>query len=180
MNIDYLNLALRAIHILAAATAIGGMVMWRFVLLPELHGATDEPRALLRDQFRKRWAMIVHICITFLAISGLVNFMMFMKVYKSWTDAAGNNLWKDNFGFAYQMLFGAKTTVAILVFLISSALAGRSAVTKNFRDNAKFWLNVNLVLILAIVVMSGILRQTHLGPPAGNNYKVELKAEAAK
>ncbi len=133
------------------------MVVWRFVLLPDLHGATDETRATLRDQFRKRWFMIVNICITFLLISGLVNYVLFIKTYKQWGD-----LWRESFAKPYNILFGIKFIIAMAVFFVSSALAGRSAGLQKFRDNAKFWLNVNLILILSIVVISGVMRQTHL------------------
>ncbi len=52
----------------------------------------------------------------------------------------------------------------MVVFFIASALAGRGEATKKFRQDAKWWMTINLVLALIIVVLSGVLRFTHVGP----------------
>jgi hypothetical protein len=50
------------------------------------------------------------------------------------------------------------------VFFIASALAGRGEFTKRFRQDAKWWLTVNLILALVVVALSSALRFTHVGP----------------
>jgi len=63
------------------------------------------------------------------------------------------------------------------MFFFASALAGKAAGLQKIRDNARFWLNVNLVLALVLVLVSGLMRQTHVGltPPNGYETKFELK-----
>ena len=35
---------------------------------------------------------------------------------------------------------------------------------KQFRQNAKLWLTVNVILTLIVVALAGIMRLTHVGP----------------
>ncbi|MDX1961498.1 MAG: hypothetical protein SFX18_00005, partial [Pirellulales bacterium] len=84
--------------------------------------------------------------------------------------------WKGTYVLFYHSLFGLKFLLALGIFFIASALAGRSAGLQKIRDQAPFWLNVNLALILAVVVISGLLRQTHIGPSPTATHEVIYQA----
>jgi hypothetical protein len=159
MQIDYLALILRLMHILAAITAVGGTIFARFALFPVAEAMPNEERKRLHEAVRVRWARLVYLSILFLLVSGLVNFGMFIIAARDWGDE-----WRSIYNRTYQILFGIKFILALAIFALASILAGRSPGTQRIRDNARFWLNVNLVLALAVIVISGVMRLTHVGP----------------
>ena len=173
MTLDYLNLVLRLLHLFAAFTAVGGAIFIRFALLPGLSELEPAAREELHAKVRPRWAKIVGIAIGILLISGLANYILFIRTFKTWDDA-----WKDVYASMYHMLFGIKFVLALGMFFLASALAGKAAGLQKIRDNARFWINVNLILALALVVVSGVMRQSHIGPtvPSGYEFKLEKKA----
>ncbi len=173
MALDYLNLGLRLLHLFAAFTAVGGAIFIRFALLPALAETESGVRADIHAKVRPRWAKIVGIAIGLLLISGLVNYIMFVRTFKTWDDA-----WKDVYASTYHMLFGIKFALALVMFFLASALSGKAAGLQKIRDNARFWLNVNLVLAIVLVLVSGVMRQSHVGPTAPSGYELKLEKKA--
>jgi uncharacterized membrane protein len=173
MNIDYLNLGMRLLHFFAAFAAVGGAIFIRFALLPSMSELDPAAREDVHARVRPRWAKIVGMAIGFLLISGLTNYIMFVRTFKDLPEA-----WTDVYKTTYHMLFGIKFVLALAMFFLASALAGKAAGLQKIRDNARFWINVNLVLALALVVVSGLMRQTHSGltAPSGYEFKLEKKA----
>jgi hypothetical protein len=64
---------------------------------------------------------------------------------------------------SYHALFGAKFLLALVVFYFASGLVGRGAGTQWIRDDRRKWLSVTLGLALAVVLLSGWMRQLHTG-----------------
>jgi uncharacterized membrane protein len=157
---DWLALILRWIHIFAAITAVGGTVFMRYALLPSAQSLTEDARKALHDKVRSRWAKIVMLCIAFLLISGLINFIRFVGEIKTpeWAD------WKATNAKLYHMVFGIKSLLALVIFFIASALVGRAKAFEPIRKNAKMWLTLNVILAMIVVALSGVLRSTHTGP----------------
>jgi uncharacterized membrane protein len=153
-------LALRWFHLVAAMAVVGGTIFMRFALVPAAGTLTDDTRKTLHEQIRSRWAKIIAASVAFLLVSGLINFVLFLNESKT----APWDLWRQSYNSLYQFVFGAKFALAIVVFFIASALAGRGEFTKKFRQDAKWWMTVNLILALIIVALSGVLRLTHVGP----------------
>jgi len=153
-------LALRWFHLVAAMALVGGTIFMRFGLVPSVGVLTDDERKSLHEQVRSRWAKLVAASVAFLLISGIVNFVLFLSESKTpaWDG------WRQSYNSLYQFVFGAKFALAMVVFFIASALAGRGEATKKFRQDAKWWMTVNLILALIVVVLSGVLRFTHVGP----------------
>jgi uncharacterized membrane protein len=139
-----LGLLFRWLHLLAAITAVGGSVFARFVVLPALEPLEDEPRNSLHAAMRARWAKIVAAAIAFLLVSGLYNFFVIVTSYElpRW----------------YHPLFGLKFLLAFAIFAIASLLAGKTPAAEALRKNMRTWLNVNLVLAVVVVCISGVLR----------------------
>jgi len=153
-------LALRWFHLVAAMTAVGGTIFMRFALDPSVDELTDDQRKTLQEKVRSRWAKLVAASVAFLLISGLINFILFLSESKTpaWDQ------WRQTYNSLYQFVFGAKFALAMVVFFIASALAGRGEATKKFRQDAKWWMTINLILALIVVALSGVLRLTHVGP----------------
>ncbi len=160
MELDYLALVLRLMHILAAVTAVGGSIFIRFALLPSLDTLGADQRKALHDAVRARWSRLIQISILFLLVSGVWNFLLFNGV----TKTPGWEAWRLKYHTLYQALFGTKFLLASGIFALASILSGRSPGTQKMRDNARFWLNVNLTLAIAVVIISGVMRLTHVGP----------------
>ena len=157
MEIDYLGILLRWMHIFAAIALFGGSIFQRVALVPASKELAADQRQRLGDAVRRRWSRVVMLSILFLLVSGLVNFVLTINLFK----AAGLKA-----PTLYHVLWGTKVLLALVVFFFASALAGRGAATQKFRDNAGKWLTVNLVLATLIVAISGVLRSLHTAPNA--------------
>ncbi len=159
MEIDWLAFVLRLLHILAAITAVGGSIFARFALWPAIEQLPESQRAGFHDAVRRRFARLIQLSILFLLVTGLINFVLFLRASKEWGPE-----WREEYHTLYQMLFGIKFLLALAIFALASILTGRSPGTQKIRDNGKFWLNINLAMALAVVAISGIMRLTHVGP----------------
>jgi len=62
-----------------------------------------------------------------------------------------------------------KFLLAIAIFFIASAVSGTSESMKQFRQNAKLWLSVNVIFTLIVVALAGIMRLTPVGPTVSDN-----------
>ncbi len=139
-----LALIARWLHILAAITAVGGTIFARLVVVPSLETLPAEQRGALHAVMRARWSKVVAGAIGFLLISGLYNFINTVALYRlpKW----------------YHPVFGVKFLLALAVFMIASFLSGKTSVAEAMRRKLTFWLNVNILLAVLIVCLSGILR----------------------
>jgi uncharacterized membrane protein len=146
LEIDYLGLVSRWLHILAAMVAVGGTVFQRVALVPSVGTLTDDARRQLVEAIRQRWSRWVMMAILFLLASGLYNFVVIAKQLPE----SGKGL--------YHGLFGVKFLLAIAIFFVASALAGRSEAFARIRQNARIWLTINLVMAVVLVCISGFLR----------------------
>ncbi len=161
-----LSMVLRALHLIAASTALGGMVFARFAFVPALNELEAGARERLHEAVRSRWAKFVHVSILFLLLSGLYNFGNIIKTYQLMRP--------------YHMLFGIKFLLALVVFAVASILAGRSGLAQKLRQNAKTWLNLNLVLIVSIIFLSGVLKNVRERSPLKSAPAAAAVVEPAK
>ena len=153
-------LLLRWAHLLAAAVAVGGLAFARFGLLPAINGFDEETRERIHDSIRRRWLPWVIGSITLLLASGLANFLLFNARVKDEGWAGGEWMRETS----YHALFGAKFLLALVVFYLASALVGRGAGTQWVRNDRATWLSLTLGLAVAVVMISGWMRQLHTGP----------------
>jgi uncharacterized membrane protein len=151
MEFDFIGIVLRWMHILAAITAVGGVIFMRLALLPAVATLPESTRPDFHEAIRTRWARPVQIAILFLLLSGIFNIISVENQY---------DVGKVPY---YRLLFGIKFLLALPVFFLASVLTGRSNFGQRFRDNRKLWLTVNVVLAVIIVCLSGILRKAN--PP---------------
>ncbi|MFM8379257.1 MAG: hypothetical protein ACKOB1_08025 [Planctomycetia bacterium] len=160
---DLVNLLLRWAHVLAAIAAFGGLLFARFGVVPALAEVDAATRDRIHEAIRRRWLPWVIGAITVLLASGLANFLIFNARVKAAPEFWGATWMRDT---SYHALFGAKFLIAMVMFYFASALVGRGAGTQWVRNDRAKWLSVTLVLGLAVVLISGWMRQLHTGPNA--------------
>jgi len=146
-DIHWVPLLMRWMHILAAITAVGGSIFLRFVLIPSAERVLDEAtHAKLRASVIGRWQKLVHLCILLFLISGFYNYLLITR-----HDHAGQAL--------YHALFGIKFLLALGVFALAVALTSLKPWSQGLRAKAKTWIVVLLAMALAIVLISGNMKQ---------------------
>jgi uncharacterized membrane protein len=169
---DPLALLLRWAHVLAAIAALGGLLFARFALVPAAEELGRETADRLHAGVRRRWLPWVIGAITLLLASGLTNYILLMRRVKEAPELWGGD-WMRQTG--YHALFGVKFLLALIVFYLASGLVGRGASTQWIRDARKQWLSVAVGLGVAVVLISGWMRQLHTG---ANDLPDPVKAYA--
>jgi uncharacterized membrane protein len=151
VEIDYVSVLFRWLHILPAMVAVGGAIFMRMALLPALSEVPDAQRATLHEAIRSRWSKWIMGAILLLLISGFYNFFTLTSRYK--------------LPPAYHMLFGIKFLLALAIFTLASFLSGRTAIAQRMRQNARTWLNLNVALAVLLVCISGVMRNVTMNAP---------------
>ncbi|MFM7135947.1 MAG: hypothetical protein ACKO1M_02595 [Planctomycetota bacterium] len=169
---DPLTLLLRWAHVLAAIVALGGLLFARFAFVPAAEELGAETADRLHAGVRRRWLPWVIGSITLLLGSGLANYILLMRRVKGAPELWGGD-WMGQTG--YHALFGVKFLLALIVFYLASGLVGRGAGTQWIRDARKQWLSVTIGLGVAVVLISGWMRQLHTG---ANDLPDPVKAYA--
>ena len=152
-------LLLRWAHILGAILTVGGLFFARFAFLPAVAEVDDATREKLHEAVRRRWLPWVIGGITLLLVSGLTNFLLFNDAVKSQGWADGQWMRQNS----YHAIFGVKFLLALGVFYFASGLVGRGSGTAWIRQDRARWLAVTLGLAVAVVMLSGWLRNLHTG-----------------
>ena len=136
----------RWLHVLAAILAVGAVLYQRIAVLPAIAECLDAAsQAKVRDRLAARWRVPLMVAIAALLGSGLYNFVTV-------------SLPKARSAPSYHMLFGIKFVLALVVFFLASALVGRSPRFAAMRADGRKWAGVTAVLAVAIVLLSGILK----------------------
>ena len=167
---DPVTLLLRWAHVLAAIVAMGAVAFARFGLVPALGDFDTATRDRIHESIRRRWLPWVIGAITVLLASGLANFLLFNARVK--TEGWADGHWMRQ--TSYHALFGAKFLLALVAFYFASALVGRGAGTQWVRDDRAKWLSVTLGCMLAVVLLSGWMRQLHTGPDVAVDAGVRI------
>ncbi|MBI1345165.1 DUF2269 family protein [bacterium] len=142
---DFFELLSRWVHVGTAIVLLGGSVYTRFVLLPAARQLPDEAHQKLRELTVARWKKFVHGGILLLLLTGFYNYLAVAK-----PEAA--------FKKQYHMLMGIKILIALLLFVVASAMVGRSKAFDRMRQNPKRALGLIVLLGAVIVCISGYLR----------------------
>ena len=142
----------RWIHIASAVALVGGFVVVHLVALPVVKRALEGQQVeLLRDAILGRWRKIVMVATAGLLISGFYNFLTFgVKKAKAAEQAMGVAL--------YHPIFGAKFLVAIFIFVLVAALAGRSAAFEGLRARPEKWVALTVALGVIVLLLGAFLK----------------------
>ena len=147
---DVVMIAVRWLHIVSATLALGVPIYVRFVLSPALQGADEAARTAVQEGIARRWRIWVHVLIVVFLATGFYTYLVVAR----WRSDA----YPPELRGRYHMLLGIKIVIALAIFFIASALAGRSAAFASIRANAKTWLNILVVLGLVLVAISNVVR----------------------
>ena len=177
ISMDALLLLLRWMHIFGVVLLVGGLCFTRFALLPALADTEEDSREKLQESIRRKWLPWVIIGITLLLVSGLANFLLFNSTVKA--QGWGGGEWMKQ--TSYHAIFGVKFLLALVVFYFASGLVGRGSGTAWIRSDRARWLGVTLGLAVAIIILSGWLRNLHTGPnqSSGQELGVALGVDSA-
>lgn len=141
-----LAIVFRWAHVLSAVALVGGLLFQRLVSFPAAEETLDVDHARrLRAASDRRWKPVVMISTALLLLSGVYNFLT-ISIEKA--DSAP----------AYHGLFGVKFILALLVFFLAGTLTGRAAAFEGMRRNARTWIAVAALAALAVVLVSGVLK----------------------
>ncbi|MGB6043366.1 MAG: hypothetical protein WBF93_09445 [Pirellulales bacterium] len=154
---EVVAILLRWMHVFAGMTLVGGLLYQRLALLPAACELADPQRAEFLNGARRRWSKLVMIAVLFLLVSGLVNLFLTIKTFKPLLE-------DQQLPGLYLQLFLVKFVLALVIFFFASALAGRGAATQRFRDEARRWLTITLILAVILVAISNVMRSMHTGP----------------
>ncbi|MBX3443514.1 MAG: hypothetical protein KF774_13995 [Planctomyces sp.] len=147
MPIDVLT---RWLHVWFAAIVIGGAVFQWLAVLPAMSLLSDEQRMLMRERVNARWGKVIALSVLLLLLTGFYNYLF-----------TGQPRDKQ-----YHMLMGIKIVLALPVFFLASALAGRSPKFAGLRRAGGLWLLVILLLMTGIVGIGSYLKVTRAGGAA--------------
>lgn len=140
MDNAILILAFRWLHILPAAILVGGTIFLRCAYQPSEQSSEEN------EKVRRRWSKLVMLSAGLLLLSGLFNTL---SIFKSFELPS-----------YYHALWGTKFLLALGVFFISSVLSGRSELATKVRQKETLWLNVNVFLAVAVVMLGGAMKTT--------------------
>lgn len=141
-----LEFILRFLHMLGAAGLLGGILFMRFGLWPSLTASGASERERIFAAAARKFAPWVGIFAAFVLISGIYNMMTAMKY--DYPSGLPN----------YNAVVGVKFLLGLGVIALLSILCGRTSTAERFRKNASMWLDLCLLLTLAIVLMAGLLK----------------------
>jgi uncharacterized membrane protein len=138
---QFLGIALRWFHVIAACVAIGGAVFIRFILPAGLKLLESEQQKAVYLRCRRVFKMMVHTCILLLLLSGTYNAIANWQKYKLVMPTS-------------HMFFGLHVLLGLAVFTISLILlAGKEPPPMH-----KKWMAVNVVLMMLVVAAASSLK----------------------
>ena len=145
MDVDPVALSSRWLHVLGAIVLLGGGLFSRLVLLPVIGGLEAEEQSRWHELIRSKWAKWVGITTLVMLVTGFYNY-----IAVAIAEHKGDGL--------YHGLMGVKMLLALAVFLLSAALAGRAKALEGIRAKRKLWLTATVLLGVAIVMIAGYLK----------------------
>lgn len=145
----------RWIHIVFAAILLGGTIFARFALMKACKSLPEEQRKEFHAQVRSGWSRLVMLSIGILLVTGLTNFLLVRASFKVEMEALPK--W-------YNMWFGIKFILGMVIFLIASLLTGKSRAAERFRQKGGFWIHLNILLAIIVIGIGGLLHSAHNKP----------------
>lgn len=144
----------RWVHVGTAIVLVGGLVFLRFVLGPAASQLPDDAHAMLKERVLAKWKKFVHAGIALFLLTGFFNYLVIAA-----PGHKGDKI--------YHMLMGIKILLALVVFVLSSALVGRSKAFEGIRAKARIWQGAILVIAALIIAISGFVKVALPGKPGG-------------
>lgn len=152
-DVNWLNVVSRFLHVTAAMIAVGGAIFTMFAVMPAVHVIPDEARVHFQQQLLRRFGKLLMLSIGLLLLTGFYNYLVNERPAHSGQAV-------------YHALMGVKILLAFGVFFLASVLTGSSPAFEGMRRKRKRWLMLNVIMALAIVAISAVLRAIPPVPPS--------------
>ena len=134
------------LHLMAAATVVGGVIFLRVATLPVLNALDKEQKESAEPiMVRKSKALIIH-SLSVLVVTGILNLGRVFMTAPSPPSAL------------YLMLFVVKIMLVVTLFVLSFILLSPSPGFKKYHEARPKWLVVCIALGVSILLISSWLR----------------------
>lgn len=156
-----LPLLARWVHIISATALVGGLIFFRFVVIPVGESSlSEEVYKDVRDKLARRFQIISHLCLLLFLISGFYNYIAVTSPRHD--DQA-----------IYHMLFGVKFTFAMAAFVIVIMLTSKRARGERMRANGRRWFLIALAVALVTVMLGGVMKMLPTTEAPGEDADTE-------
>ena len=173
MELDYLAMFSRWIHLIAVIVLVGGTAFMRIVLEPSAEvSLKDEAKHSLMPVIKIRWARLTHIGIAVIVITGIFNAIVAIRYHRV-SEENPEQFW-------YHLLLGGKILLAFGIFFIASALVGHSPALEGMRKHRAVWMAVALIVAALIVMLSVLLKQIPVVQPTEPGAEPMMESDAAE
>lgn len=145
------EIASRSLHLFAAIMAVGAAIFIRRVLNPAVKESltTDGDESFVNSLLR-RCSILVYVSIIAVIATGFWNMTMTLPEHHGQPQ--------------YHILFGVKLILAIVLLFITVLLAGSKPLAARVRKGGSWWIAASILIAIAIVIVSSILKQFPDGP----------------
>jgi uncharacterized membrane protein len=145
------EIASRSLHLFAAIMAVGGAIFIRRVVSPAIKESltTDGDDSFVNTLLR-RCSILVYISVFLVIVTGFWNMTITLAEHR---DQAN-----------YLILFAVKLILAVVLLLITVVLAGSRPLAARVRKGGSWWIAISILIAIAIVIVSSILKQFPDGP----------------
>lgn len=162
-----LPLISRWIHIVSACALVGGLVFFRFVLIPVGENALSaEVYKDVRAKLSRRFQMVSHICLLLFFISGFYNYLAVTGPLHE-----GERL--------YHMMFGVKFTFALAAFVLVIMVTSKRDRGERLRENGRRWYMIALVVAVVTVMLGGVMKFLPAAEPGEDAETVQTESQPA-
>lgn len=158
-----LDLILRWMHIFGAIMLVGSTIFMRCVYVPAKLQSGEEPGEAYTERQRTLWSRLVMIASAQLLISGIVNVILIVQRYEFDKTQAP--------GIPYHPLLCIKFLLAMVIFFLAAAIAGRSSLAQKLRQKERTWLTINMVLAIIIVCLAGVMKIVPRSPKSATSSR---------
>ena len=161
-----LPLLARWVHIISATALVGGLIFFRFVVIPVGESSlSEEVYKDVRDKLARRFQLISHLCLLLFLISGFYNYIVVTSPLHE-----GQSV--------YHMLFGIKFTFAMAAFVIVIMVTSKRARGERMRANGRRWFLIALAVALVTVMLGGVMKMLPAAEaPGGDAEPAEIASE---
>lgn len=147
-----LGMSFRVLHITGAAIIVGGMAfLLQAVVAPA--GESAQSAFPLPEASRAVWSRMVALATAVMIVSGFYNYYNIVTV-------------NEKLPGLYHALFGIKFLLALVVFFVAAATAGKSKLAAKMQANLNRWLACGLVAAIGIFAIGATLRSFDKVPKA--------------
>ena len=153
----FLPALIQWIHVASVVLLIGGFFFLRVILLPATKMLPDSQQSKLVEAAFRRFRVVIWIALVTILLSGVYNFVAFMKSTRAATQDSSIALSPDP--SIYILVLGVKLFIVFIIFTFGVLLTFPYPVFAPIQKRPAPWLNLTLILGLVVIFLSAFLRR---------------------